>query len=141
QMPRHFYEAQCRHTLFDVGCNASGNMNAANFAVNGTVAAGSTQASIVGAALPVPKGSRTYALGKIVMTSGLNATFSRFIRSWDGASTLSLLNPLPFAVAPGDTFTAYPGCDKSYGAQTGCKGFNNQPNYGGQPFIPAPEVA
>lgn len=137
-MPRHFYQAQCRHTLFDVNCNADGNMAAAALAINGTVAAGSTQAAIVGQGLPAPAGSRTYTLGRIVMTSGLNATFQRLIKQWDGASTLSLLVPLPFAVAPGDTFQVFPGCDKT---RATCALFNNSANHGGQPNIPPPETA
>jgi hypothetical protein len=140
QMPLHFYQAQCRFNLFDVGCNASGNMNAASFAINGTAAAGSTQATIIGNGLPVPQGSRTYALGRIVFTGGLNATFQRTISRWDGNQTLSLLNPFPFAVAPGDPFTVYPGCNKLY---TTCEMFQPstaQSNYGGQPWIPPPEV-
>jgi Phage conserved hypothetical protein BR0599/Uncharacterized conserved protein (DUF2163) len=133
QMPLHFYQAQCRHTLFDNGCMLS----AATFAINGVVGAGSTQAVIIGSGLAVPAGSATYTLGRIVFTGGKNNTFQRTIKNWDGAQTLSLLNPLPFPVSAGDTFTAYPGCNKLF---TVCGQFNNQVNYGGQPFIPAPEV-
>jgi hypothetical protein len=43
--------------LFDSGCNADGNMNTASFAVPGQVAAGSTQATIIGAGLERPVGS------------------------------------------------------------------------------------
>lgn len=140
QMPRHFYQAQCRHALFDSGCNASGNMNAAAFAKNGVVGAGSTQSTIIGVKLAAPPsnpGSGTYALGRIVMTSGLNSGFSRTITNWDLANTLSLLNPLPFAVAAGDTFTVYPGCNKTLVA---CAAFANQFSFGGAPFVPPPEV-
>ncbi len=132
-MPRHYYAAQCRHTLFDAGCTLS----AATFAINGRVAAGSTAATVVGVGLPRPQGSGTYTLGRIVFTSGQNQTFQRTIRSWDGSSTLALLNPLPYPPAPGDSFTLYPGCDKLF---TTCAAFGNQINYGGQPFIPPPEV-
>src|SRR5581483_9317923 len=99
-MPRHFYQAQCRHTLFNAACNASGNMNASSFAVNGSAAAGSSQSIIIGAGLPRPSGSATYKLGRIQMTNGANASFWRTVRDWDGSFTLSLLNPLPFAVSP-----------------------------------------
>lgn len=137
-MPRHMYSAQCRHTLFDVGCNASGNMNQASFAVNSVAAAGTMQGTIIGTALAKPAGSGTYALGSIQMTSGLNAGFWRTISSWDGNQTLSLLVPLPFTVNPGDTFTAYPGCNK---LRATCALFNNTPNHGGEPNIPPPETA
>lgn len=137
-MPRRFYQAPCTHTLFDLDCNADGNMSAAAFGINGTVAAGSLQASIIGQGLPPPAGSKTYTLGRIMMTSGLNATFQRTIKSWDGASTLSLLAPFPFTIAVGDTFTAYPGCNK---LRTTCALFNNSKNHGGTPNIPPPETA
>ena len=133
QMPLHFYQAQCRHTLFDNGCQ----LQAANYAINGTVAAGSSRSKIIGAGLPVPQGSRTYQLGRIVMTSGMNNTFQRTIKTWDGSFTLGLLNPLPFAIAQGDTFTVYPGCDKLF---TTCGEFGNQSNHGGMPNIPPPET-
>ena len=140
-MPRHFYQGLCRHTLFDLGCNASNNMNASSFATNGTVAANSTSTSIIGSGgISVPSGSGTYALGRIVFTSGLNNTFQRTIKSWDGSSTLTLFNPLPFTVNVGDTFTIYPGCNKVY---TTCQAFQSSTavdNYGGQLFIPPPEI-
>lgn len=136
-MPRHFYQGQCRHRLFDAGCNADGNMNAAAFAIGGTVASGSTHSEIIGAGLPAPPGSGTYALGKIQMTSGKNAGFYRMIKSWDGSFGLSLIYPFPFAIAPGDTFLAYPGCDRT---RPTCALFSNSNNFGGQPAIPAPEV-
>ncbi len=138
QMPRDFYQGQCRHTLFDAGCNASGTFLPASFVEAGSAQAGSTQANIVTTGLPVAPGTPgTYALGRIVMTSGLNATFQRTVRTWDGVN-LGLFNPLPFAVSPGDTFNAYPGCAKTLAA---CTAFANQLNYGGQPFIPNPEQA
>jgi hypothetical protein len=137
-MPRHFYQAQCRHTLFDVNCNASGNMNAANYSEPGTVGAGSTQSTIVAYGLPIFAPSATYTLGRIKMTSGLNNTFWRTIKSWDGGVTLSLTPPLPFPVAVGDLFVAYPGCNKLL---TTCENFGNQNNFGGQPNIPPPETA
>lgn len=137
QMPRRFFQAGCKLFLFDSGCNASGNMNAASFAVPGTAAAGSTQAVVIGAGLARPGGSGTYRLGRIQMTGGLNTGFQRTIRNWDGAFTLQLLNPLPFVVAPGDSFQAFPGCDKTFAT---CGAFNNTPNYGGYLNIPAPEV-
>lgn len=135
QMPQNFYQAQCGHTLFDAGCQ----LQAINYGLFSSAAAGSTQSVIIGAGLPVPQqpSSGTYALGRLVMTGGLNNTFQRTIKTWDGSFTLQLLNPLPFAVAPGDPFTVYPGCDKS---QATCIKFGNQINFNGEPFIPPPET-
>ena len=75
--------------------------------------------------------------------SGKNAGFARSVRAWTapsggGAGAFTLLSPFPFAPAPGDTFTAYPGCDKQLAT---CALFSNSANFGGMPFIPAPETS
>lgn len=135
-MPRHFYQAQCRHTLFDAGCGASGLARPA-FAVSGVAQAGSTQSNIVTSGLSNPPGSGTYALGTIVFTSGLNEGFQATVAGWDGIN-LSLVTPLPFPVELGDEFSAAAGCDLQL---VTCIKFNNSANFGGFPFIPAPEVS
>lgn len=133
--PRNVFQAPCSHTLFDVGCS----LTAASFSVSGTVTTGSTNGAIK-ANISAPPGSGTFALGRIVMTSGANATFQRAIRRYTAGApaTLTLLAPFGFDVAVGDTFTAYAGCDKQ---QSTCALFGNIANFGGQPFIPAPELA
>lgn len=138
-MPRRYFQGMCRHMLFDAGCNANGNMNRSSFAVSGAAGAGSTQSTIVASGnLTPPSGSSgTFTLGTLQFTSGLNANFWAFIVQWDDGRTLSLLEPLPFAVSPGDTFVAYPGCDKTAAS---CADFNNTPQFGGEPYIPVPET-
>lgn len=136
-IPLHFYSAQCRHTLFDAGCNADGTMTIGRFTKAGTVGAGSTRWNIIpSGGMPSPGGSGTYALGTITMTSGNNNTFSRTIITWDGTN-MKLVQPFPFDVSPGDTFNASAGCDLQ---RTTCTLFGNLINFGGQPYIPAPEV-
>lgn len=134
QMPRHYFQAQCRHTLFDVGCT----LNADLFAVNGTTIGGSTLASIA-QNLAAPGGSGTYLLGTIKFTTGQNAGLWRMITGWNGVGQpFTLLDPFPFPVASGDAFTAYPGCNKT---QAACTAFGNILNFGGQPYVPLPETA
>lgn len=138
-MPKHVYQGGCRHTLFDVGCNNAGANPPATFAKAGLIGAGSSGGTIIAPALAMPTGSGTYALGRIVMTSGDNDTFQRTISDWDAFTrTLSLVNPFPFDLAVGDTFTIYPGCNKQYAtcALFGSALNGNQDNYGGQQFIP-----
>jgi Phage conserved hypothetical protein BR0599/Uncharacterized conserved protein (DUF2163) len=138
-MPRHYFQGMCRHQVYDNGCDANGNMNRASYAVSATAKSTSTQSSIVASApLTFPaNSSNTFTLGQIQFTSGLNAGFWGFVVSWDGGVSLSLLVPMPFAVAAGDAFTVYPGCDKT--AAT-CALFNNTPQFGGEPYIPVPET-
>jgi uncharacterized phage protein (TIGR02218 family) len=134
-MPRRLYQAGCIHTLFDTGCT----LNAASFAVQGTVTTVSANVITATAAAPA-NSSGTFALGRLVMTSGASAGFSRRVKSWASGSpsTFTLISPFPLAVAPGDTFTAYPGCDKQFST---CGLYQNQVNFGGEIGIPAPEMA
>ncbi len=83
-LPRNLFQASCVHTLFDQGCT----LQAASFAVAGTVtsASGSTLTSSVAA----PAGSGTYALGRGVMISGASGGFlARLVRSWSQGSPAS----------------------------------------------------
>jgi len=134
-MPRRVFQAPCQHTLFDAGCS----LVAASYAVTGTVAAGSTP-GLIKANISAPPGSGTYALGRIIFTSGANATFQRSIRSYLAGlpAQLKLVAPLSFPVAVGDGFTAYPGCDKQ---RETCSLFGNTANFRGFPYIPAPELS
>lgn len=139
QMPRHFWQGQCRHTLFDAGCTANFTvLPKASFATNGTAIGGSSPSSVENN-LPAPGGSGTYVQGSIVMTSGQNTGFSRTITGWAGPSkAFKLLIPFPFPVISGDSFTAYPGCAKT---QAACALFANSDNFGGQSYVPTPETA
>ncbi len=135
-MPRNLYQAGCRWTLFDAGCTLS----AASFAVTGTIAASAGLANTISVSIAAPVGSGTYALGRLRVTSGQNAGFSRAIRSWASGTpaTFTLIAPFPFPLTSGDGVVAYPGCDKQLNT---CLAFANTANFGGQPWIPAPETA
>jgi hypothetical protein len=138
-LPRNLFQAGCIHTLFDQGCTLA----AANFAMNGSVASLGATSNVINSALGGPQGSGTYALGRMVMTSGASAGFARTVRSWSAPAggapgAFTLISPFPFGVAAGDSFTAYPGCDKQFGT---CGLFENQASYGGCLSIPVPETA
>lgn len=133
-LPLNLYQAPCLNTLFDVSCA----LNRASFAVAGTAAAGSTT-FVVDATLAQASGY--FDLGSIVFTSGANNGVSRTVKSYSVGSPgmLVLLSPLPNAPAPGDTFTAYPGCDKTQATCT--NKFSNLVNFRGFPYVPVPETA
>jgi hypothetical protein len=132
-MPRNLYQSACRHQLFDARCT----LLASSYAQNANAQAGSSR-SLVVASPAAPSGSGSWQLGRMLCTTGANATFQRTIASWSG-TYFAPQYPWPFAVLPGDGFTFWPGCDKSTGAG-GCGGFANIINYGGTPNIPVPEV-
>lgn len=134
KLPKGLYQAGCRHTLFDAGCQ----LVAGNFDTPGLVCLGGSTRALLKTAPSVPLGSATFTLGRVVMTSGANAGFQRTVRSWTGSTDFHLLNPLPFDIVVGDTFTAFPGCAKTGAA---CTAFGNLANFGGEPYIPAAETA
>lgn len=74
--------------------------------------------------------------GVVQFNSGPNAGQSRVIVHYESGA-LTVIPPLPFAPAPGDTFSAVPGCDKSLNV---CRNkFINSEHFGGQPWVPSPD--
>ena len=129
--PRNYFLPHCNNALFDASCT----LVAANFAVNGSVSAAGS-ATVFDTNLT--QADNYFALGYIVWTSGANNGIKCFVKSYANASgQITLAYPIS-PPAAGDTFTAYPGCDK---LQSTCSGtFNNLPHYRGFPYVPTPET-
>lgn len=128
--PRNYVLPQCNHALFDAGCT----LLKTNFAVNDAVDS-ATSTTVTAASLTQASGY--FALGSITFTSGALKGLTRFVKAFSGG-VLTLLYPLPSLPAAGDTFTAYPGCDK---LQNTCSTkFDNLPHFRGYPYAPTPEV-
>ncbi len=138
KIPRNIYQHSCNHLLYGAGCG----LNGANYAVAGTVLAGSTIFQIVASLSALPPAANYFELGKLQLNTGaLQGTWTG-IQSQEGAGdplTLTLMPPLLAAPAPGDNFTVWPGCSRSI---TTCTNkFNNAGNFRGFPWIPFPETA
>ena len=137
KIPRNLYQHLCNHVLYGPGCG----LNGASYAVAGHAQAGSIIFQIVTNLTGYAAGY--FSLGKLQFTSGtLQGTWSG-IQSQAGAGSqavaFTLTTPLLAPPAPGDAFTAWPGCDR---ALSTCRNkFNNVLNFRGFPFIPAPETA
>lgn len=130
--PRNYFLTQCNHALFDGGCTLS----KAAFAVNGSVTGGG---SLNGFNSNCTQADGWFALGSLVWTSGFNNGVLCAVKWYVNASgAFSLIYPLSVVPNIGDTFTAYPGCDK---LQATCANkFSNQANYRGFPYAPTPET-
>jgi hypothetical protein len=100
------------------------------------VGVGSTNSTIVWAS-----SDPDYALGKIHIDGTDGVTRIRTISRAD-AGNLYLAYPLDFTPAPGASFTAFPGCDRT---STRCLFFHGDPDwktrFKGFPFIPVAEAA
>lgn len=132
-VPVDVFQASCGNTLFDSKCMLS----RVDWDAAGTVAAGTHTETTFGSNLATTAG--TYNSGTVVFLTGANAGLRRTVRSQDASGNISIVLPLPSPPAPGDTFTAYPGCDLKMA--TCSSKFNNLVHFRGQPFIPVPETA
>lgn len=134
QLPRNLYQPPCLNTLFDNACRLSKN----SYAVNGTIVSGSTQIILKSS---LNYGSGYFTQGIIKFTSGVNYGYQRSVKTFTSGnpSTISLYIPLGLAPVAGDTFTIYPGCDKT--KNTCSSKFNNLANFRGLPFIPENSTA
>ena len=132
-MPRNLYQASCPHRVYDSRCT----LNAATYTGSFTASSGSSQSAVNCTSITAPGGSGTWTLGTIAFTSGLNSGISRTVSFWSGTYLIPL-QPFPFSISAGDAFTVTAGCDKQMAT---CTAFGNLANFGGEPYIPIPEVS
>ncbi|MDE1988903.1 MAG: DUF2163 domain-containing protein [Betaproteobacteria bacterium] len=130
--PRNYFLPQCNHALFDSGCT----LLASNFAVAGTVSGSSNTLTYFGS--NTTKAANYFALGYVVWLTGANAGLKSFVKSTDGSGNFTLAYPLGAIPSSGDTFTAYPGCDKTL--STCLTTFNNLQHNRSFAFVPTPET-
>lgn len=136
-VPGEVYQPGCRDTLFDLRCGLSKSA----FKTSSVVSVGSTAARNSFGCSVTGKAAGYFDLGTVTFKTGLNSGLSRTIRkvtSAGGIDTFALVAPMPYAIAAGDTFDAYPGCDKR---KVTCQSkFNNVSRFRAEPYIPAPET-
>lgn len=127
------YGSMCDADLGDTRCG----ITLAALRVTGSVSSLTSTRVFVGVLSP---GSPTPAVGYFVggllrFTSGANNGIAREVKT-DGSplGNFAMVEAFPYTIAPGDTFTVDPGCDKS-AATCGAK-FGNIVNFRGFPFIP-----
>jgi len=135
--PHNLYQIGCNHAFCDVGCTLSRAAYTASFSVG----PGAVTSSFIPWAT-APANAANYQLGQITMTSGLASGQTRSVAS-ASASGLTLDYPLYETPGPGDTFTAFQGCDKTFNSGSGqsCTARSNTQNYKGYPYVPPPNSA
>lgn len=131
QLPRNLYQAGCVNTLFDDVCG----LVKASHGSTTTVGAASTQL-LLNCALAQAGGF--FDGGTVTMLSGPNAGVTRTVKRYQ-TGQVELAYPLPKLPYVGDSFTAYPGCDKTQATCTAK--YANLPRFRGFPHIPVPETA
>jgi uncharacterized phage protein (TIGR02218 family) len=131
QLPAIILQPGCTNTLFDARCG----LFKASFANNLVAQSGCTTNKIITTST---QPDAYFDNGQLIFTGGPNAGLVKAIRQYR-AGVMLFNSPLPFAPNAGDTFTAYPGCDKTQNTCTAK--FNNLANFEGFPYVPVPETA
>lgn len=136
-IPRQLYQEPCNHTLFDSNCNLKQSANKHSGVVTTAslnkllLVDNNIKVNINGAN---PSDITLYNLGEIHATSGNNEGQRRMIRVAIPSNIL-VMTPFSNAFEVGDTYDAYPGCDKRV-AETCDAVFSNEANFLGFIFVP-----
>lgn len=137
KVPRNVYQPPCMNTLYDAACGVSRAAHTAS-----STAQSATNATRIYFTHNLAAAAGTYDLGVVEFTSGANAGIARTVRSYEtvvgsGVNRITLMSPLPAAVAIGDAYTIRKGCDRQ---QSTCNSkFSNLARFRGTPYVPTPE--
>lgn len=124
------HTVDCPYNLGDTHCG----VNLALWTTTGTLTGVTNQHTLADTARTEANGH--FAGGKLTLTSGASAGLAMEVKSWTLSSkTFVLVADIPLALAMGNTYTVYKGCDKGWGTVRGCKSFNNT-HFGGFLYIP-----
>lgn len=126
-IPKNTYQTQCIWALYSDGCGVA----KASFGVGMTTGAGATATSVPATGA---QASGWFTGGFVQFTSGVLAGYRATVAGWTTGGTFTFQKPLPAIPAAGDTFTAYPGCDKT--KATCAAKFANLTRHRGFPYIP-----
>jgi uncharacterized phage protein (TIGR02218 family) len=134
KFPKYMYSDYCQHQLYGPYCGLS----KATYLETGSALTGSTKSLLAATVFSYSNHATPYWMkGEIKMTSGANNGTSRSIIV-HGDGNVVFLIPFVETIAIGDTFEAYPGCDKA--GVTCDEKFNNYVNFFGFEYCPKPEV-
>lgn len=123
----------CRADLGDAACT----VNLSPLMQTGSVNTVTDSREFIPAAGLSPASAGYFDDGVLIWTSGANSGSKMEVGSWDGTSFV-LFESMPKTIAPGDTFTVEPGCNRT--AADCLNKFNNIVNFRGEPFIPGTDA-
>jgi uncharacterized phage protein (TIGR02218 family) len=136
--PRFVYQITCLHAFCDPGCT----LHRADFTADYEVGTGEVSTTFIPWSGSAPPNAALYRFGTVTFTSGAASGTARTVIAAD-ATGLTLVYPLYELPAPGDTFTAFQGCDKTKDSGSGqsCTDYDNLDNFLAFPFLPPPNSA
>lgn len=129
--PLRLYYPTCPYVLYGAGCGLGKD----DFAVSGTVTIAGTAASFT---TSLTSAAGYFEQGYIKFLTGDLAGATGPIKTSTTGGVITMLSGFDFAPAAGDTFVAYPGCDRT--PATCLAKFNNWSKNRATPFIPLKET-
>ena len=131
------YTPECRADLGDARCK----VDLAALTVTGSVTAVAARSVFLCALTPSAEDAPNswddgwYDGGLLTWSSGANAGLSLEVQHWEaGPGRITLYLPPGYPIAPADSFSLAPGCDKRFAT---CKAkFSNVLNFRGEPHVP-----
>lgn len=121
------YSASCRADFCDTRCK----LTLATYTDPGTVTSLTSNRVFADTGLVAANGF--YDGGLVTFTSGLNSGLEMEVKAYT-VGAVALQQPMPYAIAVGDTFTITQGCDKRLAT---CRDtYANVVNFRGEPHIP-----
>lgn len=132
EYPLRKYYPTCPYTLYGAGCG----LNINNFISSGTITGVAADYYLFNTNLSLTDGYLTD--GGVEFTSGVLTGVSAPIKYSKSNGQITLLIPCSVSPAAGDTFRAYPGCNKT--VQICASKFNNRQRNRSTPYIPLKET-
>ena len=125
------YSPECRADLGDHRCK----VDLAPLTRTGAVTSATDRADFFAMLDGAPTPDGWFNGGALTFTSGENAGRTTEVKSWTAATgRIELFLAVGYAIAAGDSFTVYPGCDKRL--ETCIGRYNNVVNFRGEPYVP-----
>lgn len=123
------YQPDCRVDLGSAACGVS----LAGFTVAGTVSGAVNNGEFLDSSRGEADG--WFDLGLLTWTSGANVGLKMEVKAYlQATGQFKLMLPMPRAIAIGDQYSLFAGCDKKLGT---CRDkFNNIINFRGEPHVP-----
>jgi uncharacterized phage protein (TIGR02218 family) len=135
-IPSGVYQPSCRNTLFDLNCGLARATYKISKPAGGATDTVRTSFGVSFTSTPATVADYL-ALGTATCTAGANVGVSRTIKN-SNVTGITVVAPWPYAVAPGDTFDFYPGCDKL--KNTCNTKFSNLVHFAAEPYVPLPDM-
>lgn len=139
-LPKFLMQPACGNAVYDANCG----LNRGTFTKSVTATGTPTTLIVTCSSATFSTAEKVasyFNLGVLKFTSGANSGLRQCVAAYSesaGVATFTLQLPFRYAPSAGDTFTVYPGCDRT--KNTCLNKFNNLPQHRGFSHVPKTEA-